>query len=420
MSQAQSSKVEPQFFDISKIVTDAGTQMRETINPQTVDGYAEILHNGGTLPPLLVFHDPASNAHHLVEGFHRIAAHQKLGHKVVPVEIRPGTLREAKLHAIGDNATHGLPRTNGDKRKAVASLLTDTEWSKFSDSEIARRALVSQPFVSGLRKEFSPPVERTVDTSTTQVGATGSGTNGDGTSTGSATPERTVTRGGKQFKMKAGNQHSKKRQAAKAMPFNKFNDRMRAALALIRSASKAIKQVAEYNAETAVFVNVYAKYLSPTGTVVALDKLALAVEQNLPGDMAEGEPGFITQVKADAIAAKAKAAKDKEKEAAEAARVKAGPVKSTLDAIATELTFKAKQARKASDKAAKASAAKPADAGLKATAESYAADADKAEKLALDARDKAADEKAKKAGTAPTGATPTAANPTADPNLVAV
>src|ERR1035437_1259728 len=142
-----------QMFPIDQIITDAGTQMREKINPAIVAEYAEVMESGNEMPPLLVFHDQKDgNAHYLVEGFHRIAAHHKLGHKVVPVTVKSGNLRDAQLHAIGDNAEHGLRRTNLDKRKAVSILLTDAEWSQLSDSELARRALVSQPYVSELRK----------------------------------------------------------------------------------------------------------------------------------------------------------------------------------------------------------------------------------------------------------------------------
>ena len=33
--------------------------------------------------------------------------------------------------------------------------MNDEEWAKWSDHEIARRAAVSQPFVTGMRKELS-------------------------------------------------------------------------------------------------------------------------------------------------------------------------------------------------------------------------------------------------------------------------
>ena len=60
------------------------------------------------------------------------------------------------LYSVGANATHGLPRSNADKRRAVETLLRDDEWAQWSDSEIARRAAVSQPFVGKVRGEVAP------------------------------------------------------------------------------------------------------------------------------------------------------------------------------------------------------------------------------------------------------------------------
>jgi hypothetical protein len=38
--------------------------------------------------------------------------------------------RDALLCDMTANCTHGLPRTRADKRKAVALLLADAEWSQ--------------------------------------------------------------------------------------------------------------------------------------------------------------------------------------------------------------------------------------------------------------------------------------------------
>jgi hypothetical protein len=44
--------------------------------------------------------------------------------------ITPGKLRDAVLHAIGANASHGLRRSNSEKRKAVHAMLNDEEWRR--------------------------------------------------------------------------------------------------------------------------------------------------------------------------------------------------------------------------------------------------------------------------------------------------
>lgn len=45
---------------------------------------------------------------------------------------------EAILFNVGANTSHGLRRTNGDKRRAIERLLVDEEWRGWSDSENER------------------------------------------------------------------------------------------------------------------------------------------------------------------------------------------------------------------------------------------------------------------------------------------
>jgi len=62
--------------------------------------------------------------------------------------------QNANVPSVVANATHGLRRTNQDKRRAVELLLNDPEWSGWSDHEIARACGVTQPFVSKLRNSL--------------------------------------------------------------------------------------------------------------------------------------------------------------------------------------------------------------------------------------------------------------------------
>lgn len=106
---------------------DGGTQSRAALDPATVARYVEVLREEGkTLPPITVFYD--GTAYWLVDGFHRVAAFQEIGRTLIQAQIRQGTQRDAILYSVGANATHGLPRTNADKRRAVLVLLQDTEW----------------------------------------------------------------------------------------------------------------------------------------------------------------------------------------------------------------------------------------------------------------------------------------------------
>lgn len=77
-------------------------------------------------------------------------------HNCDPISTRP-TLPEAiwTLGRVGANASHGLRRTNDDKRRAVLTLLNDLEWAKWSDREIARACGVTHPFVAKQRADLS-------------------------------------------------------------------------------------------------------------------------------------------------------------------------------------------------------------------------------------------------------------------------
>ena len=134
---------------IASIRLDGGTQPRDSVNTDVAKGYAEAIADGATLPPVTVFFD--GNAYWLADGFHRVLAHKIVDIAEVAADIRQGTRRDAVLFSVGANSSHGLPRTNADKRRAVLVLINDEEWSCWSDREIARRCAVSHPTVSALR-----------------------------------------------------------------------------------------------------------------------------------------------------------------------------------------------------------------------------------------------------------------------------
>lgn len=139
------------LIPLNKIRTDGGTQPRADFNHDAIREYSEAMRDGTEFPPIIVFFDGAE--HWLSDGFHRLKAADRIGALDIRAEVRQGTQRDAILHSVGANASHGLRRTNADKQRAVKRLLGDEEWAKWSDGEIARRCGVSQPFVSVLRRE---------------------------------------------------------------------------------------------------------------------------------------------------------------------------------------------------------------------------------------------------------------------------
>ena len=135
---------------MADIRSDGGTQSRARLEPAVIAEYAEALRRGECLPAVIVYYD--GQAYWLADGFHRVAGAQQAGQRQIQVDIRQGTRRDAILHAVGANATHGLRRTSADKRRAVQLLLADAEWGAWSNAEIARRCHVGRELVVALRK----------------------------------------------------------------------------------------------------------------------------------------------------------------------------------------------------------------------------------------------------------------------------
>jgi uncharacterized ParB-like nuclease family protein len=140
---------------LAKVRADPAVQARVRMDVETVEDYAEVLAEGGELPPVVVFHEPAAGVYWLADGFHRLAAHEQAGRKHIYCDVRDGDRRAAVLHACGANAANGLRRTRADKRRAITLLLADEEWACWSNLEIGRRCGTSGQLVGWVREELA-------------------------------------------------------------------------------------------------------------------------------------------------------------------------------------------------------------------------------------------------------------------------
>lgn len=153
-----------QALALSKIRLDGGTQPRASIYEELVTDYAEDLGGGATFPEIIVFYDGTD--YWLADGFHRVLAFKAAGRQKIASDIRQGTQRDAVLFSCGVNAVHGRRRTNADKRRAVLKLLSDDEWRKWSNREIANRCAVGHTLADEMRRSLtarngqSEPTER--------------------------------------------------------------------------------------------------------------------------------------------------------------------------------------------------------------------------------------------------------------------
>ncbi|QRX83266.1 hypothetical protein [Glaciimonas sp. PAMC28666] len=152
---------------LNAVCINGGTQSRAALNESIIAEYTEAIRSGIDLPPVITFYDGAN--YWLADGFHRYFAHKAAGAMEIMAEVREGTCRDAVLYSVGANASHGLRRTNDDKRRAVMTLLNDPEWSSWSDNGIAKACNVSDKTVTRHRahlriSEDGPaPAIRTVE-----------------------------------------------------------------------------------------------------------------------------------------------------------------------------------------------------------------------------------------------------------------
>ncbi len=133
-------------------IQDGGAQMRVEMKPERVREYADDMATGAVFPPVVVYHD--GTGYWLADGFHRVDAARKIERETIDAEVLDGGERDAILRGVGSNASHGLRRTQADKRRAVERLLRDEEWGKWSNRKIAEVAKVDHKTVGKVRRDL--------------------------------------------------------------------------------------------------------------------------------------------------------------------------------------------------------------------------------------------------------------------------
>jgi len=134
---------------------DGKTQSRERINEETVKEYAEAMQAppgsrpSPAWPPVTVFFD--GTEYWMADGFHRLLAMKQIGRKNIVADVEKGTREDAAWAACAANKTHGLRRTNADKRKTVTMALK--LHPEKSNRAIAEHCGVSDMFVGSVRRQ---------------------------------------------------------------------------------------------------------------------------------------------------------------------------------------------------------------------------------------------------------------------------
>ena len=157
---------------ISRIRLDGGTQIREALyDSATLQEYCDAMESGATFPPIHVIED--GDNLWLVDGFHRVAAAHKLGHRTIDALSRPGTLEEAQWSACAAN--RGLLRDNKDKKNAVVAALKHPRSRGLGDRALAAHCGVGHAFVGRVRAEQARQNLESLEVDSESTSALGSG-----------------------------------------------------------------------------------------------------------------------------------------------------------------------------------------------------------------------------------------------------
>lgn len=153
---------EPTLLSLADLRTDGGTQPRTGMDTDLLSEYAERMTQradgvivdlaGQVIPSITVF--SRDGELWLADGFHRVTTARAQGWTHFQAEVLDGGQREAFLHSLQANATHGKRRTNADKRRAVERALLDPALVTFTDTHLASICKVSRPLVTRIRAEL--------------------------------------------------------------------------------------------------------------------------------------------------------------------------------------------------------------------------------------------------------------------------
>lgn len=146
---------------IQDIVVDPTIQIRRTNHEQTIQRYEDAFDR---LPPVDVFETAEGLL--LADGFHRIAAAERLGRAKIEAKVRKGTREDALEHAVIANTKNADPLTPEERDDGIRRL-RQIHGDKWSNVRIAEAMSVSEITV---RRVFQiDEVKRTTFPDSTRV-----------------------------------------------------------------------------------------------------------------------------------------------------------------------------------------------------------------------------------------------------------
>lgn len=111
----------PQRVPIHDILRDDTLQVRQRVDPRTIQKYAEAMRADAEFPPVTLAHIGGSL--YLVDGWHRVAAALANNQYLIWADISEMTFDEARWYAAKANTEHGLPLKAKELREVFRAFI---------------------------------------------------------------------------------------------------------------------------------------------------------------------------------------------------------------------------------------------------------------------------------------------------------
>lgn len=115
MSKGAAKASSLRTVSLDAVAMDEFFQIREKLNPATVDHYRQLYRVGTEMPPVEVALVDGTMI--LVDGWHRATALKALGQEMIEATVTKMTRQEARWKAADANSRHGLPLKPAEKRQ---------------------------------------------------------------------------------------------------------------------------------------------------------------------------------------------------------------------------------------------------------------------------------------------------------------
>lgn len=132
---------------LHELILDPSLNLRDRLDQETVDRYVECWDR---MPPITVYE--VDGRWLVADGFHRHAAAVVLNRRVIPAEVRVGTMEDALDFVSGANLHHGLPLTRAERRRAVELKLRLHH--ERSDRHLAEELAVGRELIAKIRRQL--------------------------------------------------------------------------------------------------------------------------------------------------------------------------------------------------------------------------------------------------------------------------